>query len=292
MSRTIGTGRMKLFGEPGWGSAIVEAQLDWYGFEYDFERVGDLFKSPSRIAATPHRPESAGADSDVGTRDGTVMTESAAITLYLADLTGTDTLVPSGKAPLVRVPSLVRCSSLRTSIRLIPTPTIRRGSSTVSDAPQELQNAVDHLCAKALFDARRRGSGAVVPRRALLRPRHLCLRDEPLAAERPWFAASARRLFAIARAPKVSIGFEDVWRRTCRWVAAASRRQLLAAYPRAAAAIDFTRSRSTSVSSGFHRSKISTTRSSSLSLRASCSIVSSKISVSPTCQRRSSKPTR
>ena len=30
--------KMKLFGEPGWGSAIVEAQLDWYGIEFDFER--------------------------------------------------------------------------------------------------------------------------------------------------------------------------------------------------------------------------------------------------------------
>ena len=38
-------GRMRLFGEPGWGSAIVEAQLDWYGLEHDFERVGNLFES-------------------------------------------------------------------------------------------------------------------------------------------------------------------------------------------------------------------------------------------------------
>src|SRR5262245_4684758 len=38
-------GKMRLFGEPGWGSSVVEAQLDWYGLPYDFERVGDLFKS-------------------------------------------------------------------------------------------------------------------------------------------------------------------------------------------------------------------------------------------------------
>ena len=34
-------GRMRLYGEPGWGSLIVEAQLDWYRLDYAFERVGD-----------------------------------------------------------------------------------------------------------------------------------------------------------------------------------------------------------------------------------------------------------
>ncbi|HVJ28993.1 MAG TPA: glutathione S-transferase N-terminal domain-containing protein, partial [Gammaproteobacteria bacterium] len=87
-------GKMRLFGEPGWGSAIVEAQLDWYGLAYDFERVGDLFKS----AEGRQRLSAVNPLAQIPTlvlADGTVLTESAAITLYLAELTGLDSLVPS-----------------------------------------------------------------------------------------------------------------------------------------------------------------------------------------------------
>ena len=85
-------GSMRLFGEPGWGSAIVEAQLDWYGLEYELERVGNLFKSAEgrqRLAAV--NPLAQIPTLVLG--DGTVLTESAAITLYLAEATGRDTLV-------------------------------------------------------------------------------------------------------------------------------------------------------------------------------------------------------
>lgn len=88
--------RMRLFGEPGWGSTIVEAQLDWYGLAYDFERVGDLFKS----AESRQRLSAVNPLAQIPTlvlADGLVLTESAAITLYLADLTGQDSLVPRGR---------------------------------------------------------------------------------------------------------------------------------------------------------------------------------------------------
>ena len=87
-------GKMRLFGEPGWGSAIVEAQLDWYGLAYDFERVGDLFKS----AESRQRLSAVNPLAQIPTlvlADGTVLTESAAITLHLAELTGLDSLVPN-----------------------------------------------------------------------------------------------------------------------------------------------------------------------------------------------------
>src|SRR5690606_34191718 len=86
--------RMKLLGEPGWGSAIVDAQLAWYGFDYDFEAVGDLF-------ASAEAREKVGALNPLAQiptlvlPSGEVMTESAAITLYLADLAGDGTLVPA-----------------------------------------------------------------------------------------------------------------------------------------------------------------------------------------------------
>jgi GST-like protein len=33
----------RLFARPGWGSALVEAQLAWYGLPYEIENLDDLF---------------------------------------------------------------------------------------------------------------------------------------------------------------------------------------------------------------------------------------------------------
>jgi GST-like protein len=84
----------KLFAQPGWGSAIVEAQLAWYGLPFEIEDVGDLFAS----AAARDRLRPANPLTQVPTLilpDGEIMTESAAITLHLADVTGRDDLVPA-----------------------------------------------------------------------------------------------------------------------------------------------------------------------------------------------------
>lgn len=82
-----------LYGRPGWGSAIVEAQLAWYGLPFRFEDCGDLLSSPqARERLAPLNPL---AQTPVLVLpDGTVMTESAAITLHLADITARDDLVP------------------------------------------------------------------------------------------------------------------------------------------------------------------------------------------------------
>ncbi len=88
----------KLYGRAGWGSTIVEAQLVWYGLAFTFEPVGDLFKEPD--ART--RLEKVNPLAQVPTLvmpDGGIMSESAAITLLLADLTGKETLVPGAAAP-------------------------------------------------------------------------------------------------------------------------------------------------------------------------------------------------
>src|SRR3954466_6172026 len=84
----------KLFGRAGWGSALVGAQLAWYGLPFAVEPVGDLFKEPDARG----RLEKVNPLAQVPTlvmQDGTVMSESAAITLLLADIAGQDTLVPS-----------------------------------------------------------------------------------------------------------------------------------------------------------------------------------------------------
>ena len=86
--------RMKLYGEPGWGSVLTEAQLDWYGIDYEFERVGDLFKSPgSRQKVSEINPIA--QIPTLVMADGTVMTESAAITLHLAEVTGYESRGPA-----------------------------------------------------------------------------------------------------------------------------------------------------------------------------------------------------
>ena len=82
-----------LHANPGWGSAIIEAQLAWYGLPARIVDVGDLFESAdARARLLPLNPVA-----QVPTLvlpDGTVLTESAAITLHLADRTGRDDLVP------------------------------------------------------------------------------------------------------------------------------------------------------------------------------------------------------
>ncbi|HLY55571.1 MAG TPA: glutathione S-transferase [Stellaceae bacterium] len=88
-----------LFGNPGWGSAIVEAQLAWYEQDCTMEEVGDLFASaPARERLRALNPVA-----QVPTLilpDGSVMTESAAITLHLADVTGSDSLAPGAADPV------------------------------------------------------------------------------------------------------------------------------------------------------------------------------------------------
>ncbi|MEO1041291.1 MAG: glutathione S-transferase family protein [Pseudomonadota bacterium] len=89
---------LKLYGKLGWGSAIIEAQLAWYGLDYAFINVGDLFededarKELSKINPVAQIPT-------LVMDDGSVMTESAAITLRFADLYPQQSLVPSATDP-------------------------------------------------------------------------------------------------------------------------------------------------------------------------------------------------
>jgi GST-like protein len=84
----------KLFGRPGWGSAIVEAQLAALGLPFEYEEVPDLFSSEEgRRNLAPYNPLA-----QVPTLllpDGAVLTESAAITLHLAEASGRDDFVPA-----------------------------------------------------------------------------------------------------------------------------------------------------------------------------------------------------
>jgi GST-like protein len=88
----------RLYARAGWGSAIVEAQLACYGLTFEIEEVGDLFASEearTRLAALNPLPQLP----TLVLPDGEVMTESAAITLQLAEATGQTSLVPAPGEP-------------------------------------------------------------------------------------------------------------------------------------------------------------------------------------------------
>jgi GST-like protein len=88
----------RLFGRTGWGSALIEAQLVWYGRPFAFEEVGDLFKSAEARETLAHVNPLAQVPTLV-LPDGALMTESAAITLLLADDAPADrSLVPPAGA--------------------------------------------------------------------------------------------------------------------------------------------------------------------------------------------------
>lgn len=86
-----------LHGRRGWGSALIEAQLDAYGLPWRFEDSGDLFDSAD--ARERLRPLNPMAQVPVLVLpDGRALVESAAITLHLADRTGSDLFVPGPSA--------------------------------------------------------------------------------------------------------------------------------------------------------------------------------------------------
>jgi GST-like protein len=91
-------GSLTLYGRRGWGSAIIEAQLEWLGLAYKFEEVDDLFHSAEARAALSKINPLAQVPTLV-LPDGQILTESAAVTLYLADITARTDLVPPPSAP-------------------------------------------------------------------------------------------------------------------------------------------------------------------------------------------------
>lgn len=205
-------GRFKLHGEPGWGSAIVEAQLAWYGLEYDFEQVGDLFKS----ADARQRLTAVNPLAQVPTLvfpDGTIMTESAAITLFLADLSNDDALVPRAKDPL-------RPMFLRWLIFLVanvyPTYTYADDPSRfveAIDAQKGFKDAVDRYARRlySLLEGDAREPWFLGSRFSAL--------DIYLAVMthwrpgRTWFAEHAPRLLAIATQTETHDRLAAVWRK-------------------------------------------------------------------------------
>ncbi|HEU4619057.1 MAG TPA: glutathione S-transferase [Gammaproteobacteria bacterium] len=205
--------KMKLFGEPGWGSAIVETQLDWYGLEYELERVGDLFKSEE----ARRRLEAVNPLAQIPTlvlEDGSVMTESAAITLYLAERTGNDTLVPSPGD--VNRPAFLRWLVFLVA-NVYPTYTYADDPSRFvesgAEAQQRFRAAVGGYAERLyrLLEGEARAPWFLGERLSAL--------DIYIAVMsrwrpgRPWFAANAPKLIAIAKGAEALPRLAAAWAR-------------------------------------------------------------------------------
>lgn len=131
--------RMTLYGAPGWGSTIVEAMLAVADIPYDFVDVAGFDRpGPARDTLIALNPLA-----QVPTlvlADGTVMTESAAIALLLADLAPEAPLAPPPGAP-ERPPFLRRLIWLVANVY----PTF-----TYADYPERWTSDTDGLVGKVM----------------------------------------------------------------------------------------------------------------------------------------------
>jgi GST-like protein len=89
---------MKLYENPGWGSAIIEAQLAILGLPCEMVTAGDVFDDATALAKLK-TINPLGQIPTLVLDDGQVMTESAAMTLYLSELACSDVLVPPPGSP-------------------------------------------------------------------------------------------------------------------------------------------------------------------------------------------------
>ena len=191
---------------------LIEAQLAWYGLAFETIDAGDLF-------ASPEARERLGALNPVAQvptlilPDGAVMTESAAITLHLADATGRADLVPApGEA--VRPPFLRWLIFLVANIyptftfadepaRFVPLAEAREAyRSTVDAHAQRLWRMVDDVAREPWFLGARFSALDI----------YICAMTR-WRPQRPWFAANAPKLSAIALAADRLPKLAAVWRR-------------------------------------------------------------------------------
>ena len=186
--------------------------MAWYGLAFETIDAGDLF-------ASPEARERLGALNPVAQvptlilPDGTVMTESAAITLHLADATGRADLVPApGEA--VRPPFLRWLIFLVANIyptftfadepaRFVPLAEAHEAyRSTVDAHAQRLWRMVDDVAREPWFLGARFSALDI----------YICAMTR-WRPQRPWFAANAPKLSAIALAADRLPELAALWRR-------------------------------------------------------------------------------
>jgi GST-like protein len=202
----------KLYAVPGWGSVLVEAQLAWYGLPYEIVDVDNLFKS----AEARQRVGEVNPLVQVPTLvlpDAAVMTESAAITLHLADVTDSSELVPP-------VGDLTRPTFLRWLIFLVaniyPTFTFADDPSRfvpIESTQKAFRNSIDLYAQRLwrLVDATARSPWFLGKRFSAI--------DIYIATmtrwrpQRPWFAENCTMLTNIATRVDAEPRLRNIWQR-------------------------------------------------------------------------------
>lgn len=202
---------MTLYGRPGWGSVLIETQLVWYDMRFEFVGVGDLFaeaearQSLAKINPLAQIPT-------LVTADG-VMTESAAITLWLAEQAGSDELVPMPGTPerarFLRWIIFIVANIYPTytyaddPARFVPDVDARDNfAESVNDYAKRLYRLLDEEAAMPWFLGTRFSALDIyIGTLSRWRPR------------REWFAKNTPRLVAIADATTALPKLADVWAR-------------------------------------------------------------------------------
>jgi GST-like protein len=206
-------GGYTLWGRAGWGSTLVEAQLVWYGLPFTFKPVGDLLREPDSRAELQKVNPLAQVPTLV-LPDGSVMSESAAITLLLADIAGNDSLVPRpgapGRAPFLRWLVFIVANIYPTftyaddPARFVSVNAARDPFRAATDAyAQRLWHQVETAAARGPWFLGDRFSALDIYLSVMTRWR----------PKRGWFESETPRLFAIARRADARPELAEVWKR-------------------------------------------------------------------------------
>ncbi|MBL8837852.1 MAG: glutathione S-transferase family protein [Alphaproteobacteria bacterium] len=200
-----------VIGKPGWGSAIVEAALVQAGQPYRTEDVDPTQPGPARDRLLALNP--LGQVPTVLMPDGSVMTESAAIVLHLADVAPGCGLAPAADDPL-------RPAFLRWLVFLVAAiyPTFTYGD----DPGRWVDGEAAAKSLRAHTDAHREASWRQVEAAAAM-PWFLGAQFSALdiyigvmtrwRPRRDWFAAQCPKLTAIAAAAERRPDLAPAWRR-------------------------------------------------------------------------------
>ncbi len=205
-----------LYGNPGWGSAIVESQMAWYGLPCTIEDVEILFTSEAaRTLLAPLNPIT--QLPTLVLPDQTVMTESAAITLHLADVVhppgAGHSLVPPVGDP--QRPVFLRWLVFMVA-NIYPTFTYADDPSRFVDDPaaQAGFRAKVDAYAQRLWRAVEEKAGS-----PWFLGAHFSAMDLYIGVmthwrpKRPWFAANCAALHRIAEAAEAEPALRAAWRR-------------------------------------------------------------------------------
>ena len=207
-------GTYRLYGHAGWGSALIEAQLVWYGLAFDYVEAGNLFEDDAALLSIKEL-NPAGQVPVLLLPNGDVMTESAAITLWLSENEERDDLVPApGSAERARFLRwlLFIVANIYPAYTYMDVPA---RFVSVEDAQAGFAEAVCERAKDLYLGLNGQATGPwFLGERFSAIDIYVCAMTHWLP-RRPWFEEHTPALVAIADATKTNERFGDVWMRNC-----------------------------------------------------------------------------